>query len=230
MKESLQYKRTDKAIVNAFIALCKKQSFDQITVKDILDEALVSRNTFYAHYKDKYEIVEMLFSNYIESFQDSLDAIYKTDKISIYSLQDEKRVQALKQRHGKFSDETRDIFDVLLKIHTDQVDLLGAMEHYFFEKYLGHVQARQKDLAPSDPDTAIEAKIYAAIECAMIRAGFSDIGASLSQDPDHLSQNMINATLFAVGVRDSDVQKQLSDLIMERRKDAMMANDKLSGS
>lgn len=136
MKESLQYRRTDKAIVHAFITLCKKKSFEQLTIKDILDEALVSRNTFYAHYKDKYEIAEILFSDFISSLQDNLDAIYKSDSVSIYSLQDKKRTDALVQRHQKFNIENRDIVDVLLKIHTDQVNLIGSLEHYFLKNIM----------------------------------------------------------------------------------------------
>ena len=124
MKKSLQYRRTDKAIINAFITLCKQKSFEQLTIKDILDEALVSRNTFYAHYKDKYEIAEMLFSDFISSLQENLDIIYKSDSSSIYRLQGEKRIDVLTQRHRKFNAENRDIMDVLLKIHTDSAAFL----------------------------------------------------------------------------------------------------------
>lgn len=50
--------RTDKAIINAFLTLCSRKGFEQMTIKDILDEAPVSRNTFYAHYRDKYDVAE----------------------------------------------------------------------------------------------------------------------------------------------------------------------------
>lgn len=224
MKESLQYKRTDKAIINAFITLCKQKSFDQITIKDILDEALVSRNTFYAHYKDKYEIAEMLFTQFIEAFQKNLDDIYKRDKVSIYSLQDENRVRELTHRHQKFFEETKDVSAVLAKIHTDQVDLLGAMEHYFYEKYLTDVALREKD---DKRVPAMEAKIYAAIESALAKDGFDISGANpvLSSDPDDLSRSIINAALFAVGIRVPETQKELADLVMQRRQEAMINCD-----
>lgn len=224
MKESLQYRRTDKAIVHAFITLCKKKSFEQLTIKDILDEALVSRNTFYAHYKDKYEIAEILFSDFISSLQDNLDAIYKSDSVSIYSLQDKKRTDALVQRHQKFNIENRDIVDVLLKIHTDQVNLIGSLEHYFFEKYYDDIHRQKQDADLTDTDYFIESKIYAAVETAIIQTGFTDINLTAAADPESLSRNIIQAALYAVGVRNHDTQKQLSDTIMNCRQNEMIKN------
>ena len=219
MKKSLQYRRTDKAIINAFITLCKQKSFEQLTIKDILDEALVSRNTFYAHYKDKYEIAEMLFSDFISSLQENLDIIYKSDSSSIYSLQGEKRIDVLTQRHRKFNAENRDIMDVLLKIHTDSVNLAGAMEQYFFQKYCNDMNLQKEDKNLSVTEDCIEAKIYAAIETAMVQAGFCGVPLT---DPETLSRNIIQAALYAVGVRNHDTQKQLSDTIMDCRQNEMV--------
>ncbi len=52
----LRIRRTQKAIRDAFFALIKEKDFEQITVKDITDRAMISRNTFYLHYSDKYEL------------------------------------------------------------------------------------------------------------------------------------------------------------------------------
>ena len=41
---------TKKAIKDTFISLLKTKPFNQITVKDIVDECGVNRNTFYYHY------------------------------------------------------------------------------------------------------------------------------------------------------------------------------------
>ena len=43
---------TKKAIKDTFISLLKTKPFNQITVKDIVDECGVNRNTFYYHYED----------------------------------------------------------------------------------------------------------------------------------------------------------------------------------
>lgn len=53
----LRIKRTQKAIKSAFFELLDEKSFEHISVKDITDRALISRNTFYLHYADKYELL-----------------------------------------------------------------------------------------------------------------------------------------------------------------------------
>lgn len=53
----LRIKRTQKAIKSAFFELLDEKTFEHISVKDITDRALISRNTFYLHYADKYELL-----------------------------------------------------------------------------------------------------------------------------------------------------------------------------
>ncbi len=49
---------TKNAIRETFIELLKKKSIDKITVKDIVEECGINRNTFYYYYADIYELVE----------------------------------------------------------------------------------------------------------------------------------------------------------------------------
>ena len=49
---------TKKAIKETFISLLKEKPFNQITVKDIVDECGVNRNTFYYHYEDINDLLE----------------------------------------------------------------------------------------------------------------------------------------------------------------------------
>ena len=58
--------RTQKADIRELLAeslkhLTKDHSFAKITVKDITDEAKVSRPTFYNHFQDKYSLLEWIF-------------------------------------------------------------------------------------------------------------------------------------------------------------------------
>lgn len=50
--------RTRQLIKEAFSALLQKKGFDAITIKDIAQEAAINRATFYAHYEDKYALLE----------------------------------------------------------------------------------------------------------------------------------------------------------------------------
>lgn len=53
--------RTTRALGQALIALVEERAFDGITVQDILDRAGVGRATFYAHYRNKHDV---LYSSY----------------------------------------------------------------------------------------------------------------------------------------------------------------------
>lgn len=56
----LRIKRTQKSIKEAFFKLVKEKGFDHISVKDITNEAMISRNTFYLHYSDKYDLLNKI--------------------------------------------------------------------------------------------------------------------------------------------------------------------------
>lgn len=56
----LRIKRTQKAIKEALFALIEEKGFEHISVKDITDRAMISRNTFYLHYSDKYDLLNKI--------------------------------------------------------------------------------------------------------------------------------------------------------------------------
>lgn len=56
----LRVKRTQKAIRESFFELIKEKGFEQMSVKDITDRAMISRNTFYLHYADKYALFDRI--------------------------------------------------------------------------------------------------------------------------------------------------------------------------
>jgi AcrR family transcriptional regulator len=53
-------KRTRKLLLDAFMSLIAEKSFEEITVQDIATRATVNRATFYAHFVDKYALVDSL--------------------------------------------------------------------------------------------------------------------------------------------------------------------------
>ena len=63
---------TEMAIVNAMKQLMKFKSFNNISIKDIINECGVSRKTFYYHFRDKYDVVNWLFkTDIVDSVLDS---------------------------------------------------------------------------------------------------------------------------------------------------------------
>ena len=59
-KTDLRIRRTKKSIRDAFFELIDEDGFDSVTVKDITDRALISRNTFYLHYEDKFDLLNKI--------------------------------------------------------------------------------------------------------------------------------------------------------------------------
>ena len=56
--------KTIEAIRNAFAKLINEKDYEEITIQDILEEANISRSTFYAHYKTKDDLL-LSISNHI---------------------------------------------------------------------------------------------------------------------------------------------------------------------
>jgi AcrR family transcriptional regulator len=50
--------RTRKFIIDSFIQLLEKKSFNSITIKDITSGAMINRATFYHHFVDKFDLLE----------------------------------------------------------------------------------------------------------------------------------------------------------------------------
>ncbi len=61
--------RTRQMIRTAFIEVVQEKGLAGTSVQDIADRANVSRGTFYAHYADKYALIELIVR---EEFQQAV--------------------------------------------------------------------------------------------------------------------------------------------------------------
>lgn len=61
--------KSQEAIKNAFIELMSEKNFDQITIQNISDRANVGRRTIYHHYMDKYDLLDKIIEEHINSLQ-----------------------------------------------------------------------------------------------------------------------------------------------------------------
>ena len=66
MKTDMRITKTKLDLKNALISLLEKNTFDKITVLMICDKAMVHRVTFYAHYKDKFDLSHDIVNDIIE--------------------------------------------------------------------------------------------------------------------------------------------------------------------
>lgn len=65
-------RRTRRFLQQAFLELLKQKDFASISVQDIVDKAEMNRSTFYSHFQDKYELLELtlntLFSDILSTW------------------------------------------------------------------------------------------------------------------------------------------------------------------
>jgi AcrR family transcriptional regulator len=68
-KTDRRVQRTEQQLREALIALVLEKGYDDVTVQDILDRANMGRSTFYAHYRDKEELLLSGFQVLFDGFQ-----------------------------------------------------------------------------------------------------------------------------------------------------------------
>ena len=64
IKEDARIVRTKRDLANALEELLEEKSFDEISIKEITDKALISKNTFYNNFEDKNDLLTFLFARY----------------------------------------------------------------------------------------------------------------------------------------------------------------------
>jgi AcrR family transcriptional regulator len=77
-KEDRRISRTRKLMHEALMALIVERGYEKITVQDILDRADVGRSTFYAHYRDKDELLLSSFDHLRILFEQQQQALLES--------------------------------------------------------------------------------------------------------------------------------------------------------
>ncbi len=79
--------RTRKLLEQAFILLMDEKGFQEMTIQDITERATVNRATFYAHFEDKYDMLDSFIRQY---FNQAL-----ADKVPISPIYTVERLQQI---------------------------------------------------------------------------------------------------------------------------------------
>lgn len=95
--KDLRTKKTAMALNHAMISLLEKLSFKKITVRDICDEARISRAAFYVHFTDKYDFLEWwimtVWPKSIVHSEDSYEV--KAQKVNYFVSKNKKIIRSL---------------------------------------------------------------------------------------------------------------------------------------
>ena len=63
-KQDLRVVKTKTLIKNAFLELIELNGYSKVTVTDIVEKAMINRNTFYLHYYDKEALIDEMISEH----------------------------------------------------------------------------------------------------------------------------------------------------------------------
>ena len=80
IKEDVRTIRTKRDLADALIFLIYEKKYDDISIKDITDKALVAKNTFYNNFEDKNKLLEYVFERYRKEMFETLNPILASYK------------------------------------------------------------------------------------------------------------------------------------------------------
>ena len=94
-KTDARVRYTQKILKEAFLACLEEKPINRITVKEVCDRAQLNRATFYAHYRDCYDLLESLEGELLGEFEALLRYVDSPDLTAliegIYALIDRNR-------------------------------------------------------------------------------------------------------------------------------------------
>ena len=112
-KQDIRVERSKDAIKKAFVDLMKRRAYDEITVKDLAEEARINRKTFYAHYETK----QALFESMMGEMFDEICSCFMYEKGALEAESAEEQLKKDICRFLQVTEGYREQLDVMI---TDQ--------------------------------------------------------------------------------------------------------------
>ena len=119
----LRIQKTYLALQNAFVALLEEKRFEELTVNELCDRAMIRRTTFYKHFGDKYEYFAFYIREMVSTFRDQLPPDVMDGEAAAYFLQMSQELLRFWHMHEKMvhNIENSSMFPLLLSILLDQI-------------------------------------------------------------------------------------------------------------
>ena len=159
---------TKRAITESFMKLINQVPFDKITVKEIVEDCGVNRNTFYYHYSDIYALLDEILENETRRVL--------TEKLTESSWRDailESCSFALKNKKG--------IYHIYNSLSRRKIDayLYQVMGHIMYD----FVKKQAEGIPVKEEDLRLIADFY---KCAFVGLILQWLDNSMKQDPEYI--------------------------------------------
>lgn len=125
MKEKidLRLQKTYLALHNSFAQLLEEKRFEDLTVNELCERAMIRRTTFYKHFADKYEYFSFYLKEVTATFRGSLPSDATADKADAYLIHMCRELLHFIKMHERLVQniKTSSMISVLMGIMLDEI-------------------------------------------------------------------------------------------------------------
>ncbi|MGM9538616.1 MAG: TetR/AcrR family transcriptional regulator [Candidatus Onthomonas sp.] len=143
-KTDLRIEKTYLFLHNAFTSLLEEKRFEEFTVNELCERAMIRRTTFYKHFADKNEYFTFYMKEICASFQDQLPPDIETDDVNSYFLYMSRELLRFIGRNEKLvmNIANSNMFPVLLDSLSENImyDVLRVLRRMNSTKKMGTSQ------------------------------------------------------------------------------------------
>ena len=146
-KTDLRIRRTYKYLTDALFELLKEKNFDDITVGELCEKAMIRRATFYKHFAGKYEFLTFIIKDKQCEFEESYrPEIQSTDPRNFYINTFDKTLAFFEENMEMFRTILRSSSSgVLLQMLSDEVER-GILKHLKQDEKAGAALSAQPEI------------------------------------------------------------------------------------
>ena len=157
--------RTKMAIVDAFNVLIADTDFEDITIQAIVDEAEVSKATFYRYFKDKYDVMNYNYKHIlddavrlstVQNYRDLYLRLYQLGETKLRAIRGAFRSTGVNSFERYIYEYSKSVVEEVTRLNRDgaglsreealQLDVFCYGISYMYKKWI----TGQYDIAPSD--------------------------------------------------------------------------------
>lgn len=122
-KLDLRIEKTYLFLHNAFTTLLEEKRFEDFTVNELCERAMIRRTTFYKHFADKYEYFAFYIKEICAQFQDQLPPDVTADSTTDYLLYMCRELLRFLDKHERMVKNVMNstLFPVLMDSMTEQM-------------------------------------------------------------------------------------------------------------
>lgn len=122
-KMDLRIKKTYLSLHNAFVELLEEKRFEELTVNELCDRAMIRRTTFYKHFADKYEYFSFYIKEVVAAFQNRMAPDIQEDAVNAYLIHMSRELIRFVKEHELLVQNIKNssMFPMLMSILLEQI-------------------------------------------------------------------------------------------------------------